>query len=292
MKSRALAPLSLLVLLASPNAAWAVTSTLSWDPAPDAEMVTGWKIYYDRDQPGPPYDGTDANEGPSPIDVPIASIADPMMPTIQISGLESCVTYWFAATAYNDAGESDFSAEVEKKVVAKPSDVMAVSNAPGEVTVSWGGPPADDPGMIPGYQIFYDLDTSGEPYSAPGSPFAVSGVTEVNLTGLTTRATYYFVVDSVCDNFASNRSDEVSVQVIAELPGQPGSDVGTQPNPPPGDDEVDMGTEPAPSGELADDGCGCRVGGRPAPSAWLGLLFAVVGVGRRKLRREHVRQRA
>ncbi len=268
---------------ASASTAFAATAILTWDAAPAAEMVTGWKIYYDRDQAGPPYDGTEANEGPSPIDVPLGTLADPTAPTLEITGLESCVSYWFTASAYNDAGESDFSGEVEKKVVAPPGNLAAVSNTPGEVTLTWVAPPAGDPGIIPNYQIYYDLDGPGEPYSGAGSPFGIPAANEVTIEGLTTRATYWFVVDSVCDNFANKRSEEVSVVVAAEEEEMPDPDMGTPTPPPVIPDDPDTGAQEPPAAELSDEGCGCATGAQPASVVWLAFL-AVAGVFRMRRR--------
>lgn len=265
-----------------PGVAEAAKATLSWDPPAAGEMVTGWKVYYDRDMAGAPYEGTEADQGPSPIDLPIASIADPMAPSFEVTGLESCVTYYFALTAYNDAGESDFSNEASKKVAAAPRNLTAVSQVPGEVLLTWEGPPPDDPGIIPGYQVFYDLDGPGEPYSAPGSPFT-NPTTEANLTGLTTNATYWFVVDSVCDNFASSRSEEVSVQVIAELPDGPDPDpvdpTPIEPTPDPGDDGDDE-----PAATTTDAGCGCASAPHSANGSWLLVVALLAGRRRRGAR--------
>lgn len=267
----------------APVSAEAAEAVLTWEYAEPDPSITGWKIYYDSDQPGPPYDGTEANEGPSPIDVPIATLADPSMPTVTLTGFESCKVYWFAATAYNDAGESDFSGEVEKKLVAKPRDVTAVSEAVGEVHLSWNGPPDDDPGMIPSYQISYDWDGPGEPYTAAGSPLSISGVTEIVLSNLTTNATYYFVVDSICDNFATKRSDEVSVRVISELPDMgstPGPVIPTQPDPVSG---ADMGTDADTYVGAADEGCACTTGAPRTSGAW--SMLALLGVAAAGFRR-------
>jgi hypothetical protein len=54
---------------------------------------------------GPPYNGVDANEGDSPIDVGGGT-------TFTLTGLVDSETYSFSITAYNDAGESSYSNQV------------------------------------------------------------------------------------------------------------------------------------------------------------------------------------
>jgi hypothetical protein len=94
----------LFVLVGFPASTWAMGVTLAWDPSPSSD-VSGYRLYYKIGYSGAPYDGTDAYEGDSPIDV-----GD--MTTCTVSGLDSTQTYYFVVTAYNAEAESGPSNEV------------------------------------------------------------------------------------------------------------------------------------------------------------------------------------
>jgi len=96
--------------------------TLTWNTSASA---TGYKIYYDANYlaSGPPYNGTGAYEGPSPIDVGPAT-------RFTIHDLPDG-GYRFALTAYNAYGESGFSPDV----VHLPQYTLSV-NTSGQGSVS------------------------------------------------------------------------------------------------------------------------------------------------------------
>jgi hypothetical protein len=81
--------------------AYALDVTLAWDHSKDAE---GYMIYYKSGSSGPPYDGTGAAEGDSPIDVGYLS-------DFTLRALSDDEVYYFAVTAYSDLGESGYSNE-------------------------------------------------------------------------------------------------------------------------------------------------------------------------------------
>lgn len=90
-------------LFSVPMSAHALDVTLSWNASSGA---AGYKLYYKNyNMPaGPPYAGTGADEGASPIDVgPSISYTLHNLPD---------VGYRFSLTAYNDYGESGYSAEM------------------------------------------------------------------------------------------------------------------------------------------------------------------------------------
>ena len=76
--------------------------TLTWDT--DIQ-VEGYKIYYKTGSSGPPYNGTDAAEGDSPVDVGWAS-------EFTLRALSDNYDYYFVVTAYTQDGESAYSNEV------------------------------------------------------------------------------------------------------------------------------------------------------------------------------------
>lgn len=93
------------VLLSFTSLSCAYEVTLTWDANSEANLA-GYKLYYDIDADGPPYDGIGAIEGNSPIDV--GNIT-----TFTIHGLADDVSPRFTITAYNDQGlESGYSNEV------------------------------------------------------------------------------------------------------------------------------------------------------------------------------------
>jgi hypothetical protein len=79
--------------------------TLDWDENPEYDVI-GYKVYYSVGIPGPPYNGTGAYEGDSPIDVGFNT-------TLTVTNLPANQTIYFTSTAYNSAGiESDYSTAV------------------------------------------------------------------------------------------------------------------------------------------------------------------------------------
>ncbi len=82
------------------------TIALAWTGNPEAD-IAGYRVYYDSDAPGFPYEGTGAAEGDSPIDVGDVT-------GFTFSGLNLARTYRIAVTAYDtDGNERWFSQEAE-----------------------------------------------------------------------------------------------------------------------------------------------------------------------------------
>jgi len=101
------------VLLLSTTASYAVNVTLGWNANPPSDQVTSYSIYYKVGaSSGPPYDGSGALDGPSPVIVPVDELADPEDPQYTIHGLSEGKIYLFAVTATNVNGEGDYSSEV------------------------------------------------------------------------------------------------------------------------------------------------------------------------------------
>ena len=83
------------------HGAFAKSYTFSWTA--NLSPVIGYKLYYKKGgTAGPPFDGKDATEGPSPIIVGNVT-------TFTVTGLAPDTTYYFALKAYDSTEESDFS---------------------------------------------------------------------------------------------------------------------------------------------------------------------------------------
>ena len=96
--------LVLFLLLSTPS--YALDVTLAWDACSPCDNLLGYMLYYSAGgEGGPPYDGTGANEGESPI------VTRPTT-TFRLTGLDETETYFFTITAYNVYGESAYSNEV------------------------------------------------------------------------------------------------------------------------------------------------------------------------------------
>jgi len=93
----------ILAVLATP--AHSADVTLAWDPNSEPDLA-GYRVYYKEAFSGPPYNGSGATEGDSPIDV--GNVTE-----FTVHGLTDGVTYFFVVTAYDTEGfESGYSNEV------------------------------------------------------------------------------------------------------------------------------------------------------------------------------------
>ncbi|MBN1848510.1 MAG: fibronectin type III domain-containing protein [Deltaproteobacteria bacterium] len=103
-----------ILLFSFQDAAEAMDITLAWDADPE-DNIGGYKLYYKTGSSGPPYNGTDAYQGPSPIDIPVTELGNPNHPEYTLTDLDDDQIHFFVVTAYSsqDAGlESGFSNEV------------------------------------------------------------------------------------------------------------------------------------------------------------------------------------
>ena len=80
------------------------TATLAWEPIPSTNAHYHYKVYYDDDVSSPPYGGTDADQGPSPVDAGDTS-------SFSLTGLSSYKVAVTALDVYRQ--ESWYSNEVD-----------------------------------------------------------------------------------------------------------------------------------------------------------------------------------
>ena len=91
---------------------YATDVTLAWSSNKEPDLA-GYYIYYKKGTSGTPYNGTDVDEGDSPIKIPLEVFADPAQPEYTLHGLSDTETTYLVLTAYDsDDNESGFSNEV------------------------------------------------------------------------------------------------------------------------------------------------------------------------------------
>lgn len=110
----------LLLVFGSVTITQAADATLKW-AANTEDDLAGYKIYYKKGTPGPPYDGIGARiecsnvDENSPIIIPLNRLSDKNNPEITITGLSEIENTFLVVTAYDDEEEpheSGFSNEV------------------------------------------------------------------------------------------------------------------------------------------------------------------------------------
>jgi len=137
------------VISIAPQAAERSVS-FTWSPNP--ENVDGYRIYYKNGSSGPPYDGTGAHEGPSPVAAGNGT-------SFTLHGLSTTATYYFTITAYIGSVESDYAQEVvllpEEAANTPPAAVISSSATVGGVPLQVqfdGSSSTDSAGSIVSYR--------------------------------------------------------------------------------------------------------------------------------------------
>ena len=110
-----------LLLMSVANVSFAKDVTLTWDANQEADLA-GYKVYYGTSRGS--YTGTEANIGPSPIDVGNTTSA-------ALVGLDDTNSHYITITAYNVNGEeSAYSNEVNSPILSNnDSDGDGVTDA-------------------------------------------------------------------------------------------------------------------------------------------------------------------
>ena len=119
--------LGLLLLFQAGNC-YAGDISLAWDPNSETDLG-GYKIYYKIGSSGPPYNGTGATEGSSPINV--GNITE-----FTVRDLMNGIEYFFVATAYDT--------EVPSLESGYSNEVLAVPEGSSDTT---------PPGITTGFEI-------------------------------------------------------------------------------------------------------------------------------------------
>ncbi len=149
MKSFHIVIITLLILVNSISSGLCQDVTLSWDPSPTSD-VAGYKVYYKQGDMNYPFDGTGADQGPSPVDV-----GDVLSTTL--TNLPDGETFYFSVTAYVDENqESSYSNIVSNSWI--PALLLPANGATGEpvpVTFQWETAPD---GYDVTYTLFYGTD--------------------------------------------------------------------------------------------------------------------------------------
>ncbi len=100
------------LLLLATGPAGAVDITLQWDANVEPDLM-GYKVYYKTDSSGPPYTGSGAQQGSSPIRVLASEVSSGAICQFTLNDLDETKTYYFAVTACDASeNESDYSNEV------------------------------------------------------------------------------------------------------------------------------------------------------------------------------------
>ncbi|MHB8978312.1 MAG: chitobiase/beta-hexosaminidase C-terminal domain-containing protein, partial [Trichloromonadaceae bacterium] len=192
-------------LLVISTGAWAKSVTLQWDANLEPN-VAGYKVYYKVGTGGPPFDGTGAAEGPSPVTVGNFT-------TKTLNGLLDTQTYTFTVTAYDSAGmESDYSNFV--------TSLAATANAPPIIS----GTPATSVGFGNAYTFqpaASDPEASPLTFSIVNKPsWASFNVSTGVLSGTPTLAqagTTNAIVISVSDGSLSASLPAFNLTVIGDV---------------------------------------------------------------------------
>lgn len=171
--------------------------TVSWSAVTGA---TGYSVYY----------GTTAGVTTS-TGIKIAVATSPQV----VNSLTNATPYYFVVTAVNANGESSVSSEksatpsAAPQPPASPNGRDVTSPVAGQITVTWNA--------VPGatlYNVYY-LQAATTPTKAEvlASVPATSATASINITGLTSGATYYVLITAV--NAAGESGTQTNAQAIS-----------------------------------------------------------------------------
>ena len=152
--------LTVWLFLAITATASAKTVNLAWDPSPSPN-VAGYKIYYKEDASNPNFNGSDANEGSSPIDVGNKLISS-------LTGLSDIQQHYFAVTAYDTLGNES----APSNIVDSSPVIIAINQPPVLATI---GNKSIDEGTTLSFTLSAtDPDGDSLTYSATSLPIGAT----------------------------------------------------------------------------------------------------------------------
>jgi hypothetical protein len=159
---------------------------LSWTK-PSVPDINYFKVYYDTDSSNPPYNGTGATGGPSPINVGNVS-------SYILSGLTNGVTYYIAITCVDKTNyESSYSTVISTTPFVRPNQPPNTPSTPqGPSRGAIGGSyyfssSATDPDND---QIRFGWDWDGDGTVDEWSPYLLSGSTDSRAHSWSSAGTY------------------------------------------------------------------------------------------------------
>jgi hypothetical protein len=118
-----------LTMLLPANIAHCVDLSFAWDKNTESDLA-GYYIYYKTGSSGAPYDGIGADEGNSPIQIPLANLSDPENPEYTIHGLSDTEASFFVITSYDTANnESDHSNELSFQPSSQSSSAPTLTSS-------------------------------------------------------------------------------------------------------------------------------------------------------------------
>lgn len=156
------------------------------------EQIDGYKLYYDTDTSGAPYQGTGAQEGGSPV-----TITSGQSTQTTLHGLSDTATYHFSLTAFTSNEESGYSSEIT---------VQSESSNNGEITAHFAWTPNTE-SELNGYKIHYGTThgTYTEVADIGNPTIGADNKVHGEVAQLTEGTTYYFVCTAY--NTQGNESD-------------------------------------------------------------------------------------
>ena len=135
------------------------------------------------------------------------------------AGLANGVTYYFAVSAVNAAGESAQSSEQSATPASTPTAPQSLSATPGntQVSLSWSAPASDGGSAITNYKIYRGTSSGSLTLLA-----TIGTNTSFVSAGLTNGVTYYYAVSAVTSAGEGAQSSEASA-TPRTTPGAPQS---------------------------------------------------------------------
>jgi chitodextrinase len=137
---KVLKSLAFSVVLLSLSSGYAAAADLTALLSPNgSSQFSGYRLYYKTGASGAPYDGIDADQGASPIDIPKSAITDSTNGEFILTGLQDGTVYYFAATIYDQYGnESPFSSEIVMSTPTVPENQAPAAEAGADQAVNAG----------------------------------------------------------------------------------------------------------------------------------------------------------